>query len=91
MFCQLKSYFFIFKQYSQVCGNVFLACGIKICGNCKRYFLTPKKNVTYCDRIAEDALTCKDIGNKEYQKSLSGLSSIVILFIGCASCSKRFV
>ena len=41
---------------------------IKICGNCNRYFLTPKKNVAYCDRIAEDALTCKDIGNREYQK-----------------------
>lgn len=41
---------------------------IKICGNCNRYFLTPKKNVTYCDRIAEDALTCKDIGSIEQQK-----------------------
>lgn len=41
---------------------------IKICGNCNRYFLTPKKNVAYCDRIAGDNMTCKDIGNKEYQK-----------------------
>lgn len=41
---------------------------IKICGNCNRYFLTSKKNVTYCDRIAEDALTCKNIGSIEQQK-----------------------
>ena len=41
---------------------------IKLCGNCNRYFLTPKKNVTYCDRITKNNMTCKDIGNKEYQK-----------------------
>lgn len=41
---------------------------IKTCGNCKRYFLTSKENVTYCDRIIENNMTCKDIGNKEYQK-----------------------
>ena len=41
---------------------------IKICGNCKRYFLTSKENVTYCDRIIENNMTCKSIGNKEYQK-----------------------
>ena len=41
---------------------------IKICGNCGRYFITHKETVTYCDRIMEDKLTCKDIGNKEYQK-----------------------
>lgn len=41
---------------------------IKICGNCNRYFLTSKENVTYCDRIVENIMTCKDIGNKEYQK-----------------------
>lgn len=41
---------------------------IKICGNCKRYFITHKETVTYCDRIMENKLTCKDIGNREYQK-----------------------
>lgn len=41
---------------------------IKICGNCRRYFLTPKENVAYCNRIVEITTTCKDIGNKEYQK-----------------------
>ena len=41
---------------------------IKICGNCGRYFITHKETVTYCDRIMEDKLTCKDIGNKEDQK-----------------------
>ncbi len=41
---------------------------IKICGNCGRYFITHKETVTYCDRIIENNLTCKDIGNKEYQK-----------------------
>lgn len=41
---------------------------IKICGNCGRYFITHKETVTYCDRIIENELTCKDIGSKEYQK-----------------------
>ena len=41
---------------------------IKICGNCGRYFITHKETVTYCDRITKNNLTCKDIGNKEYQK-----------------------
>lgn len=41
---------------------------IKICGNCGRYFITHKETVAYCDRIIENKLTCKDIGNKEYQK-----------------------
>lgn len=41
---------------------------IKICGNCGRYFITHKETVTYCYRITKNNLTCKDIGNKEYQK-----------------------
>ena len=41
---------------------------IKICGNCGRYFITHKETVTYCDRITKYNMTCKDIGNKEYQK-----------------------
>lgn len=41
---------------------------IKICGNCNRYFLTPKENVSYCNRIITENQTCKDVGNKEYQK-----------------------
>jgi len=41
---------------------------IKICGNCGRYFITHKETVTYCDRIVEKNLTCKDIGSIEYQK-----------------------
>lgn len=41
---------------------------IKICGNCGRYFITHKETITYCDRVIRDNLTCKDIGNKEYQK-----------------------
>lgn len=41
---------------------------IKKCGNCEKYFITPKENVSYCDRIIKNDLTCKDIGNKEYQK-----------------------
>lgn len=41
---------------------------IKECGNCKKYFITQKENVSYCDRVIKDNLTCKDIGNKEYQK-----------------------
>ena len=41
---------------------------IKECGNCKKYFITQKENVSYCDRVIKDNLTCKDIGNKEYKK-----------------------
>ena len=41
---------------------------IKECGNCEKYFITSKENVSYCDRIIKDDLTCKDIGNKEYKK-----------------------
>ena len=41
---------------------------IKIWGNCGRYFITHKETDTYCDRIIENKLPCKDIGNKEYQK-----------------------
>ena len=41
---------------------------IKECGNCKKYFVTQKENVSYCDRVIKDNLTCKEIGNKEYQK-----------------------
>jgi hypothetical protein len=41
---------------------------IKICGNCGRYFITHKKNISYCDRQVAEYVTCKDIGNKEYQK-----------------------
>lgn len=41
---------------------------IKICGNCGRYFITHKETVSYCDRIIENEMTCKDIGNNEYQR-----------------------
>lgn len=41
---------------------------VKICGNCKRYFITHKKNISYCDRNMGEYITCKDVGNKEYQK-----------------------
>lgn len=41
---------------------------VKICGNCGRYFLTPKATISYCDRIVEGEITCKDIGSKEQQK-----------------------
>ena len=41
---------------------------VKICGNCGRYFLTPKATVAYCARIVNGETTCKDIGSKEHQK-----------------------
>lgn len=41
---------------------------IKICGNCNNYFITPKLNVVYCDRIWDGKLTCKDVGSKLSQK-----------------------
>lgn len=41
---------------------------VKICGNCGRYFLTPKATISYCDRIIDGEITCKDIGSKEQQK-----------------------
>lgn len=41
---------------------------IKICGNCKKYFLTPKQNVVYCSRELDSNTTCKDVGSKISQK-----------------------
>ena len=41
---------------------------VKICGNCGRYFITPKATISYCDRIVDGELTCKDVGSKEQQK-----------------------
>lgn len=41
---------------------------VKICGNCGRYFLTPKATVSYCNRVVDGKITCKDIGSKEQQK-----------------------
>jgi len=41
---------------------------IKICGNCKKYFLTPKQNIFYCSRELNDDIKCKDVGNKLFQK-----------------------
>lgn len=41
---------------------------IKICGNCNNYFIIPKLNVAYCDRIWDGKLTCKDVGSKLSQK-----------------------
>ena len=41
---------------------------VKICGNCNNYFITPKLNVSYCDRIWDGDLTCKDVGSKLSQK-----------------------
>ena len=41
---------------------------VKICGNCNNYFITPKLNVAYCDRIWDGDLTCKDVGSKLSQK-----------------------
>ena len=41
---------------------------IKICGNCGRYFITHKKNISYCDRQVAEYVTCKDIGNQIAQR-----------------------
>lgn len=41
---------------------------VKICGNCSNYFITPKLNVAYCDRIWDGNSTCKDVGSKLSQK-----------------------
>lgn len=41
---------------------------IKICNNCKRYFITQKENVAYCDRIIIDNVTCKTVGSMYSQK-----------------------
>lgn len=41
---------------------------IRICGNCNKYFLTPKQNVVYCSREWDNNLTCKDVGSKLSQK-----------------------
>lgn len=41
---------------------------VKICGNCNKYFITPKLNIVYCDKIWTNDLTCKDVGSKLAQK-----------------------
>ena len=41
---------------------------VKICGNCNKYFITPKLNIAYCDRIWNGDLTCKDVGSQLAQK-----------------------
>lgn len=41
---------------------------VKICGNCGRYFITPKATISYCDRIVDRELTCKDVESKEQEK-----------------------
>lgn len=41
---------------------------VKICGNCNKYFITPKLNIVYCDREWNNDLTCKDVGSKLSQK-----------------------
>ena len=41
---------------------------VKICRNCNNYFITHKLNVSYCDRIWDGNLTCKDVGSKLSQK-----------------------
>ena len=53
---------------------------VKICGNCGRYFLTPKATIAYCDRIVEGELTCKDIGSKDYQKRKLATDAIYNLY-----------
>ncbi|MBR3255807.1 MAG: hypothetical protein IKF97_06340, partial [Clostridia bacterium] len=41
---------------------------VKKCGNCGRYFLTPKETISYCDRIFSDNMTCREYGNMDYQR-----------------------
>ena len=41
---------------------------VKICGNCNKYFITPKLNIVYYDREWANNLTCKDVGSKLSQK-----------------------
>ncbi len=41
---------------------------VKICGNCNKYFITPKLNIVYCNRKLDNNLTCKDVGSKLSQK-----------------------
>lgn len=69
------------STYTLVTNNIFTAfyitlfnliginsLYIKICRNCNKYFITPKLNVAYCDRIWDGKLTCKDVGSKLSQK-----------------------
>lgn len=69
------------STYTLVTNNIFTAfyitlfnliginsLYIKICRNCNKYFITPKLNVTYCNRIWDGKLTCKDVGSKLSQK-----------------------
>ena len=69
------------STYTLVTNNIFTAfyitlfnliginsLYIKICRNCNKYFITPKLNVAYCDRIWDGKLTCKEVGSKLSQK-----------------------
>ncbi len=69
------------STYTLVTNNIFTAfyitlfnliginsLYIKICRNCNKYFITPKLNVAYCDRIWDGKLTCKDVGSTLSQK-----------------------
>lgn len=59
--------------FTAFCITLFNTIGmdelyVKICGNCNKYFITPKLNIVYCDREWANNLTCKDVGNKLSQK-----------------------
>ena len=41
---------------------------VKICGNCNKYFITPKLNIVYCEREWANNLTCIDVGSILSQK-----------------------
>lgn len=41
---------------------------VKICKNCKKYFMTPKANIVYCDRTLKNEITCRSIGSMQSQK-----------------------
>lgn len=45
---------------------------VKICGNCNKYFITPKLNIVYCDREWANNLTCKDVGAMNRHKEKAG-------------------
>lgn len=49
-----------YNQYKQ------LVC--KICGNCNRYFLTPKATIAYCDRMVDKKIHVKILVVKNNKK-----------------------
>lgn len=58
----------LFLEFEQLMRNGAM---IKHCRHCGRYFIVENRNVEYCNRVAENDLTCSEIGpRRAYQKKM---------------------